>query len=796
MAISARNIQLKVEKIGSNCRIELVWCKQTEATIITDYPEKIIVECYRRWQTCYLTHYHLGQVADDDFLPPNSQKSLENSQTKFLKEFKNWLNHALLDIRTKLADIVKKLNEKNKKEPEPIYIFISCNSDELDRLPWEQWDIQSEFLSSAEICLIRSTIKASTNSRLNKSKIQKPQGNRRILVIIGDTSNIDVSKDLETLKKLEKKSNFLGFSAQVEQIKQETSVDKFKEAIYQKVADSKGWDMLFFLGHSEENAIMIAPKVHITVEEIEPYIKIAIKKGLQFACFNSCNGLSIAKKLLDFSLNQIVIMREKIEDKVAHYFLENLVTALKAGDDLCSSVKHACQSLKKYPSADLIPSLFSHPEAEIYSWKHDSWHHKFKQWQLNPYETIVATSVGLISLLTPVQEILLNWRTITQAVYRDLTAQVNQEDGLPPVFLVSIDAESLNLAQIDLYKRNPLDRKYLAQIIEQVIALDAQIIGVDYLLDQSQANNDQLLSKVVEEAIAHRQARFVFATFSNGYQETPIISEIGSLDTVVIGNTDGGHLHVNMPSDCREICPFAYLLAINQIIETENINLIKLNQYQDYRSELLESLKQTPDNEAKIKFLQRNKIHLLTIISEYFQQSWLQPIIDFSLPYQQIYQKVSASQLEELLVEGKLIANEQVVLIASGGYPEAGINGKKDHFDAPWGFTYWHLKNYQDTNIITGGEAIAYRIHHWLNQHLVIPIPDLWLVVLAIIMGKGIRIRSNLFTILCVGNLVYIAISLQAYVTLKILLPWLLPSIAFWLITIPKIPKKNRLKLI
>ncbi|MFH7029339.1 MAG: DUF928 domain-containing protein [Heteroscytonema crispum UTEX LB 1556] len=56
------------------------------------------------------------------------------------------------------------------------------------------------------------------------------------------------------------------------------------------------------------------------MQEIEGSLKIARKRGLQFAIFNSCNGINIAEFLINLGLSQVAVMREPIHDQVAQIF--------------------------------------------------------------------------------------------------------------------------------------------------------------------------------------------------------------------------------------------------------------------------------------------------------------------------------------------------------------------------------------------------------------------------------------------------------------------------------------------
>ncbi|MEH2252133.1 hypothetical protein [Nostoc sp.] len=111
----------------------------------------------------------------------------------------------------------------------------------------------------------------------------------------------------------------------------------------------------------------------------------------------------------------------------------------------------------------------------------------------------------------------------------------------------------------------------------------------------------------------------------------------------------------------------------------------------------------------------------------------LQPLIDFSIPPDQIYTKIPAWKLLENSNTNKFpLIPKQVVLIASGNDERLGIApAQPDYSPAPLAMNYWTQQP-----LLTGGESLAYMIHHFLTRRLVIPVPDIWMIVVAIILSK------------------------------------------------------------
>jgi hypothetical protein len=537
--INYLNFRLKIQQVTQYCQFELSGEKgQQIEPILVNYPNHVI-QSYQIWQRAYLRYYQhnaRGRVVNQGGLSEiNPRTKLIEYESKLLTDLKTWLSSEKLSaIRLTLSKMIKK--SVKQKLNYPVNIFLSCSSLELERLPWEAWEIENEIASPVTIRIIRTA--NNIRSDYVVKNYQKHHKKARILAIFGDQTGLDFQKDIEALSSLSSLAEIKIMTWQ-----DNKDIAQHKSAIHQTLVDQKGWDILLFTGHSDENTILggelgIAPKQSISLQEFEPYFKKAQVNGLQFALFNSCSGLNIAHTLIDWGFNQVLIMREPIQNTVAQTFLVEFLQALAQEKNVNDALIEACQSLKNhlsYPSAYLIPSIFCHPEARFYQIEHVSWKAQVKQWLPMRRQAIALSSLLLISLLTPIQEFLLDKRTFLQAVYRDLTNQLPQNN--PPVLLISIDEESFNKAKIS--ERNPLDREYLSRIIEQLSLLNPQVIGIDYLLDRPQDPNDQILANTLQETIQKNDTLFIFAATSINGQEQGINPEIATLNTVMQGSITG-----------------------------------------------------------------------------------------------------------------------------------------------------------------------------------------------------------------------------------------------------------------
>ncbi len=115
---------------------------------------------------------------------------------------------------------------------------------------------------------------------------------------------------------------------------------------------------------------------------------------------------------------------------------------------------------------------------------------------------------------------------------------------------------------------------------------------------------------------------------------------------------------------------------------------------------------------------------------------------------------------------------------------------------------YWYLRRNPSMteNQFTGSQLLAYMTHNLINRRLVVPIPDLWLVVISLLIAKSIKLsleRKNfssklLFLVVPSITIIYGWVGLQIYIfSQAILLPWLLPSLALWIYLLPALNKSH-----
>jgi CHASE2 domain-containing sensor protein len=824
--------QLQIRQFDRRvCVFELSWGKGLRLSATLAYPESAIA-CYAEWQKVYLNYYKSTlrgrEVASGNLaLPPiDWHAKLVPAEAKLLSEFHHWLRSAeLFEIRAAIARGQESEATSHKSaglagtgltvnsQPSIINVFLTCHAIELERLPWEAWEIGAEFPTFGTIHLARTpvNIRQPTVSELQSSRGKKA----RILVILGDESGLNFQGDKEAVHKLSRVAEieFVGWQP-------EQDIPELKAKISAAIASERGWDVLLFAGHSNETAITggelaIAPNTSISIREITPQLLLAKQRGLKFALFNSCSGLSIATSLIDLGLSQVAIMREPIHNAVAQVFLVRFMQGLAEYKDVHESLLGACHSLKveknlTYPSAYLVPSLFCHPDAVPYRIPPNGLKERLKRILPSPTEAIAIGTLTLLSLSAPVQDWLLEQRVYTQAIYRQLTGQISSWTP-PPVLLVQIDEDSIQKAEMADPK--PMNRAYLASLVDRLARRNAKVVGIDYILARPQGKSDapggiapdRAFKQSVEAAVKRTpHTRFVFAAVRDDSEKwLKVSSEIASPNWSFVGHIDFVRWYMSLVplSDApSQKLPFSYLLAFAHQVQANP----QLNSQTDFFSQASHYLKSEKGLDAKTLFSRASQLQPITRFSYQWGQMWLHPIIDFSIPPERVYESIPAWQLLNDGADSPKLPylQQQIAIVAPGGYGDAGVlQGGKDSFELPAAVDFWFARASSPVqrHRLTGGEVHAYMIHHFLNRRLVVPIPDLWLIGVAVLLGKllakistNISLRKrHLWVMLIGGTGVYGLVSLQVYISAAILLPWVFPIVTVWTYAVPVLLRKK-----
>lgn len=803
--------KLRVKQVGTVCDFELSWGKGPIISVELNYPVSL-TKSYEQWRSAYLYYYKRLRgrkvISGTGTVPVDSRQELVNAEEHLLKEFKHWLlSPELVSIRSEIARAAK-------SEQHWVEVFLTCTPIELARLPWETWEIGTDLGTPPRIRIAR------TPTNIIDESVRPIRRKARVLAILGDNTGLNLGQDTKALRSLLRVADIKLIGWQRNDKNAESNIhkgieahffdaDKLKVEIPRAIASEPGWDILFFAGHSNETVLTggelgIAPHTSISITEIEQSLKQAKKQGLQFAIFNSCCGINLAESLINLGLSQVAVMREPIHDQVAQEFLVQFLKSLAEYKDVHEALLNASEFLKQqekrlsYPSAYLVPSLFRHPGSELFRIKPFGLVDALKRWLPTQAEVNWLLALVILSLLPPVQSLLLEPRIWLQAVYRQVTFQVPAQ-GKSPVRVIQIDEESLQADTYRSEKTYPIDYSYLSALLNRLSQLDAKVVGIDYILDdKTQPNNSLKLKQSVHNAVERGTGTWLVFASKEGEYTLParegVSKTIASLNWSLEGDISFFPWYVELlPAKATgsEIYPFAYLLAVAYALNQEsspNLPHPQLQSQSRFNSSVINYLQQEKPHNKTIAFLKQGRLHPLVPFSQNFLQQWFHPIIDFSIPPDSAYERISACKLlGDCQGKGTVPDNfkNEVLLIIPGGYKGAGVEGKnEDNYPMPLAVGFW--RSWKE-EIFPLGEAHAYMLHHLLTQRLVVPIPDLWIILLAALLGKSMTLilqdnpQKRQLWLIRIGafTAIYIIASLQVYISIAVLSPWFLPTVLF-----------------
>ncbi|AFY54224.1 putative transmembrane sensor domain protein [Rivularia sp. PCC 7116] len=460
---------------------------------LTAFPE--LLELYRRWQLLYELLYKARSINIRSFssLAINQDKDEDEDDDIIIDEadithvsdsdFDDICKQLKLSLDNWLDSPGFRLIERQlRKELHPqdeIQFIIQTEDSQLRKIPWYIWQFCHDY-RRAEISL--------SSLNFEPGKIKHTSGKKvRILAIIGDSTEIDIETDRKFIAGLtDAETVFL-----VEPQRQE--LDEF-------IWDKKGWDILFFAGHSNteddgnSGNIYINKTDSLTINQLKNALSRAIETGLQLAIFNSCEGLGLAAQLTELHIPQIIVMREPVPDSVAQQFLKYFLTAFAKDESFYLSVREARERLQgieaQFPGASWLPVIFQNPAEIPPTWQQLRDKLDFipasQAASIRPkFSTVILSSVIITVLLMG-----LRWLGVMQPwelkAFDFLMQKMPIQKADKRILVIGADEEDISSSRYGY----PLPDKTLNQLLEKIQTYQPAAIGVDIFRDQQVPKNN------------------------------------------------------------------------------------------------------------------------------------------------------------------------------------------------------------------------------------------------------------------------------------------------------------------
>ncbi|MDY6805483.1 MAG: CHASE2 domain-containing protein [Cyanobacteriota bacterium] len=485
----------------------------------------------------------------------NLAQQLENGLNGWL----NSLDRGVQKFREGLLD--------NLSRNEDVRFAIETNDETLSRLPWHRWDFFDRYdRGDVVLCFPDRPIPGPPIKLKEKVKI---------LVILGESSDINVQADLKLLQ------DRLPPDAEILEPLIATSREKVDRALW----DEK-FDILFFAGHSKtdfengEGKFYINETESLTVADLKEGLREAIAKGLKLAIFNSCDGIGLGRDLTDLQMPAIVVMREKIPDEAAQRFLEFFLRAFALdGKTLSAAVTEARKRLigleGRYPCASWLPVLCQHPEAEMLTWKslREKKRERSARRKLSLVQglqvVLLASFIGS-GVVTATRQFGWWHRWELKAYDLLMPQRLLREEPDKRLLLITVDNKDVNSQPKGDRGGASLSDEYFQQLLEQLMPYEPRAIGSLIYRENPVGENNSELANLMQSGLLFGICKYGSGD-SQGISAPPEIPENRQGYSNVLQDSDGiirRHLlAVGSPEPCQEQLALSFQLAIRYLAD-------------------------------------------------------------------------------------------------------------------------------------------------------------------------------------------------------------------------------------
>lgn len=414
---------------------------------------------------------------------------------------------------------IERVLRTDLSKKESIQIVITTEDRQIEHLPWHLWNLIEDY-PQAEIVFSAPNWQKIAHFPVQKSKV-------RLLVILGDSTGLDVTADLTSLASLPKTELT---------VIREPTLSALNEHLWQP----EGWDILLFSGHSysdrEAGYIHLNDTEKITITQLKHSLDKAIAFGLQIAIFNSCEGVGLAVQLADLSIPYTVVMSEPVPDRIAQVFLKYFLLAFTAGKTFTLAVKEARQKLAgweiEFVCASWLPVIWQNPTVDCLTWQ-DLLPVAKPQKQQKPIKFTYLCSLVVSSLVMVARS--LAWlEPLELGAYDRLMQQRPPETIDPRIVVLEITEEDTNR------DRYPISDSILVEAIELLNQHQPAAIGLDIHRSYERGAGHQDLIELLE-ANSHIFPVCSYGASNYSYKppialsETKLSQQMGFSDLLIDG---------------------------------------------------------------------------------------------------------------------------------------------------------------------------------------------------------------------------------------------------------------------
>jgi CHASE2 domain-containing sensor protein len=255
-----------------------------------------------------------------------------------------WLRSGQIESWQKIRE---RLARELARYPQQMRLVIQANGMHLWKLPWQVWDLLNDF---PQVGIGYSLLEFDLLVRSDRPQLGAKSV--RILAVLGEADQLDLQPDEMAITQLDKTEAIF--------LHQPTA-----QELIRHLRDPRGWDIFFFAGHSrteqQTGRIYINDRESLRVDQFRNALQESIRKGLQIAIFNSCDGLGFAQHLANLNIPVVICMQERVPDPVAQSFLKEFLLEYATGQTLHTAVRRSQERLEEFqdlPGAPWLPMIY------------------------------------------------------------------------------------------------------------------------------------------------------------------------------------------------------------------------------------------------------------------------------------------------------------------------------------------------------------------------------------------------------------------------------------------------------
>lgn len=454
---------------------------------LPEYPSEIRA-CYSLWKDQFKNYRMRSDREDWEFGVVEQRLELEDEAEpvqgivdSLEMKFNSWLRYCSdskwIEIRDRLISEIAK-NSGN--------IRVAIESDpQLWKLPWSEWSIFKDRLDRGVSHHLENY--SVENNKYNRENCQSV----KVLAVFGDSSGgLNFDGDREAIERLKTQG------AEIVSL-----VKPSYEEFIDRLQHPEGWDILFFAGHgSTQNQIgkiWLDENTYIKISNFKNAIQKAVKQGLKIAIFNCCEGMGLVLEIADYKIPTVIYMQEKVSDRVAQFFVKDLLTEYSNNQSLDVAFQRTQSRLERFnkecPGTHWLPKLYQNPGEEPLSW--EQLRGNVASVPIKPEDTKVEKNkrlpssnrkhllrIILISILVTSLVMGMRWfgflQTSELQAFDRLMQQRPAENADPRILVVGGEE-----ADIEKYGQYPLPDGILSQLIDKLEEHQPVVIGLDIVRD-------------------------------------------------------------------------------------------------------------------------------------------------------------------------------------------------------------------------------------------------------------------------------------------------------------------------